>query len=88
MARYVIGDELQHGSDHFRESTGNRDADTPPAADRSQLLEKVFQRDTFAAEDVPMSNLTSFHCKDQARRDITHVYEVHHEIEIELKALT
>ena len=56
------------------------------AADRRHQPKNLLQRDTFAAENVAMSNLPAFHRENQARRDIAHVDEVDDEIEIQLKS--
>src|SRR3981189_4011336 len=55
------------------------------APDRRHKPENPLQRDTFAAENVAMSDLSTFHDKNQGRCGVAHVDEVHDEIEIQLK---
>lgn len=83
--RHVIGDKLQHCCDHFRNSAGNRYVEIAAAADHRHKPKNFAQRDTFAAENVAMSNLSAFHGQNQPCRDIAHIDEVYNEIEIQLK---
>jgi hypothetical protein len=63
----VISDELQDRSGRFRDPTGSRNVQMTAAADRRHKPENPLQRDTFATENVAMSDLSTFHDKNQAR---------------------
>ena len=62
--RYVIGHELHYSSSHFREPPWNRNAQAIAAADRGHILEKFFEWNAFAAENVPLADLSALHGKD------------------------
>src|SRR6202022_4502269 len=84
--RHVIGDELQHCCGRFRQTAGNWNERPAAAADRSHKPKNLLQRDTFAAENVAMSDLPAFHGKDQTGCDVAYIEGVPDEIKIKLKA--
>ena len=86
-ARYVIGHELHYSSSHLGKLPRNGNAKAIAAADRGHILEKLFERNTFATENIPLADLSAFHGEDQARCDVAHVDEIQNEIEIKLKTL-
>jgi UDP-2,3-diacylglucosamine pyrophosphatase LpxH len=82
--RHVISDQLQQAGNPFRHYAIYRQVEIAAASDRRQTLQNALKRDTFAAENVAMSNLSAFHGKNEPPRNITHIDEVHHEIEVQL----
>jgi len=82
----VVGDELQRCRSGFRDLAGNRNTKIAAAAIRCHEAKNILQRDTFAAKNVAMSDLPTFHGQNQARCNVAHVDKVDDEIKIQLKA--
>ena len=82
----MIGDELQHGRGHFRQCPG-----TGKGRLRRPLIAATNRRIFFSGILSPprmyrCPTLSAFHGKNEPRRNIAHVDEVHDEIEIQLNA--
>ena len=84
--RHVIGDQFEYCGGSFRDTAGNRNQHAAATADVSHELKNSLQRDGFTAENVAVSNLSTFHRQDQAGGGIAHVDQVHGKIDVELKS--
>src|SRR5262245_52847227 len=62
-ARYVIGHEFHHSSSCLGKPPRNGNAKATSAADCVHIVEKLFERNAFTAENVPLANLSAFHGK-------------------------
>ena len=58
---HVVGDELQRCRGGFRDLAGNRNTKITAAAIRCHEAKNILQWDTFAAKNVAMSDLPTFH---------------------------
>src|SRR5262245_42183684 len=62
-ARHVVGHEFHYSSSYLGKPPRNGNAQATSAADCVHILEKLFERNAFAAENVPLANLSAFHGK-------------------------
>src|ERR1700677_2787592 len=83
----MIREEFHHRRGRLRDHWRNLKAQRFASAECVYRVEQPTQRDSFAAKNVTMAALPVVHGSHKTNRDIAHVNEVQHEIEVYLNAV-